>query len=224
MGQRERYSSPEVRAGDAMATKAVLICSTAFVLSSWIIVMINDPLSFGWFAPHPLLQSAALVLFTYGIFTLQPTTQPRTKAAGLVRHQLATIITGVPVIVLGTLSIWYNKALNGKPHFVTWHGTFGLLCITWLVVQAFVGGGSVWFGGYVFGGGMRAKSVWKYHRASGYILFILMIFTAHLGGAWSNWGIKHTNIPVRFLAFTIAPFGIVVSVLARVRLTKMKFS
>jgi hypothetical protein len=27
-----------------------------------------------------------------------------------------------------------------------------------------LGGGSVWFGGAAFGGGMKAKMIWKYHR------------------------------------------------------------
>lgn len=30
--------------------------------------------------------------------------------------------------------------------------------------QLFLGAGSVWYQGALFGGGMKAKSVWKYHR------------------------------------------------------------
>lgn len=33
-----------------------------------------------------------------------------------------------------------------------------------MVGQMLLGGLSVWFGGRAFGGGMKAKSVWKYHR------------------------------------------------------------
>ena len=40
----------------------------------------------------------------------------------------------------------------------------GLLAFIWILFQVFVGAGSVWFGGKLFGGGMKAKAVWKYHR------------------------------------------------------------
>lgn len=43
--------------------------------------------------------------------------------------------------------------------------TFGLIAVVWMVVQMLLGGLSVWFGGRAFGGGMKAKGVWKYHRS-----------------------------------------------------------
>lgn len=57
-----------------------------------------------------------------GILTLQPTSQAKTKAAGLTRHQLAMIVLGVPAISLGTLAIFWRKSLSEHPHFTTWHG------------------------------------------------------------------------------------------------------
>ena len=42
--------------------------------------------------------------------------------------------------------------------------TIGILCMAWLLLQIFLGAGSVWFNGDLFGGGMKAKSLWKYHR------------------------------------------------------------
>jgi len=40
----------------------------------------------------------------------------------------------------------------------------GLLAFVWVLIQVFVGIGSVWFDGKLFGGGMKAKAIWKYHR------------------------------------------------------------
>jgi len=40
----------------------------------------------------------------------------------------------------------------------------GLLAFVWILCQVFIGAGSVWFDGKLFGGGMKAKAVWKYHR------------------------------------------------------------
>ena len=42
--------------------------------------------------------------------------------------------------------------------------TLGIISLVWLVAQVVVGGGSVWFGGKLFGGGRKAKLLWKYHR------------------------------------------------------------
>ncbi|EEB93168.1 hypothetical protein MPER_08220, partial [Moniliophthora perniciosa FA553] len=137
-----------------------------------------------------------------------PTSQPKTKAAGFQRHQFAIFFIGVPAITLGTLSVMFNKWLRDAEHFKTWHGTFGLLCMIWIGVQIAIGGGSVWFNGAAFGGGVKAKALWKYHRLSGYILFPMLLFTVNLGGAWSNWGQKNNVIFVRILAFVIAPRGI----------------
>lgn len=42
--------------------------------------------------------------------------------------------------------------------------TLGITCMLWIIFQVLLGGGSVWFGGKAFGGGMKAKLLWKYHR------------------------------------------------------------
>lgn len=42
--------------------------------------------------------------------------------------------------------------------------TIGIICIIWLAFQILLGAGSVWFDGALFGGGLKAKGLWKYHR------------------------------------------------------------
>jgi cytochrome b-561 domain containing protein 2 len=95
--------------------------------------------SFYWFGWHPLLESLGIALFSYGkytaytrrpsfssclagILTLQPTSQARTKAAGLTRHQLAMIGLGFPIAFLGYLAIFVTKIMNSRAHFTSWHG------------------------------------------------------------------------------------------------------
>lgn len=96
-----------------------------------------------------LLQSVAIGLFSYGaylprstylyvfsdlsllgIITLQPTVQPRTKAEGLTRHQLAMFVIGGPVILLGTLAIVVRKLMHDSAHFTSWHGVCMLHLLT----------------------------------------------------------------------------------------------
>jgi hypothetical protein len=52
---------------------------------------------------------------------------------------------------------------------------------------------------------------------SGYVLFLLLLFTTHLGGGWSDWANNSTKDIVRFVAYTVAPGAILISVYARVR-------
>ncbi|KAG6333980.1 hypothetical protein ID866_5103 [Astraeus odoratus] len=214
---------PEGRKGDTLAKKVVLTAVVVFVVTTWIIVFTNDPASLGWFTFHPILQSSAIACFTYGILTLQPTSHPETKAAGLQRHQIAMIGVGIPCILVGTSVMIYNKSLHSAAHFTSWHGTFGIITVAWIIIQASVGAASVWFGGAAFGGGMKAKAVWKYHRLSGYVVFPLTLFTAYLAGAWSDWVTHHSAGFVRFVGYTLAPLAIAAGVYSRVRTSKMKF-
>jgi cytochrome b-561 domain-containing protein 2 len=95
--------------------------------------------------------------------------------------------------------------------------TFGLITVSWLVLQSALGAGSVWFDGAAFGGGHKAKLVWKYHRLSGYILLLCLLVTVNLGGAWSTWTSSNSAYIVRLVAYTLAPLGILVSIYSRVR-------
>lgn len=81
-----------------------------------------------------------------GIVTLQPTSDPETKAAGLARHQIAIIVLGFPTIILGTSFMIYNKISHGAPHFTTWHSVRSFKCFYchqyWLTEAA-----DIWAGG-----------------------------------------------------------------------------
>jgi len=215
-------TKPEGTKGDASASAVVWVSLIVFLVATWAIVLTNDPASLGWAQYHPPLQSLAITCFSYGILTLQPTSQPHTKAAGLVRHQIAMGLGGT-FILLGALAMIVNKNSHEAAHFTTWHGTLGIVSVAWIVVQALIGGSTVWFGGAVWGGGSKAKALWKYHRLSGYILFPVILFAAHLGGGWSSWAVHHSDDFVRLVAYSVAPLLIVAGVYARVRTSKMKF-
>ncbi|EIN07682.1 hypothetical protein PUNSTDRAFT_53081 [Punctularia strigosozonata HHB-11173 SS5] len=222
MGREEQTVKPEGRAGDGLWRTVALISVIGLTVTTWLLVIFNDPSSVGWFALHPPLQTFALAAFTLGILTLQPTSQPKTKAAGLARHQVIQLV-GIAAVVMGTWFMIYNKITHGAAHFTTWHGTFGIITTVLLVAQVLIGGASVWFGGAAFGGGMKAKSVWKYHRLLGYVIYPLMLFTVYLAGEWATWVVAHTTWIVRFLAYTVAPVALLVGIYGRVRTSKMKF-
>ncbi|KIP09252.1 hypothetical protein PHLGIDRAFT_126414 [Phlebiopsis gigantea 11061_1 CR5-6] len=222
MSFQEQFQPAEGRSGDAIAQVVAVASVATLLVTTWIAVFASGA-SFYWFAWHPLLQSAAVALFTYGILTLQPASYAKSKAAGLTRHQLAMAVTGFPVAFLGYAAMFFNKILASRAHFTTWHGTFGLITFILMTVQLILGGGSVWLNGALFGGNPKAKLVWKYHRAVGYLTLFFFMLTFHLGGAWSSWATEHTWWIARLLAFTLAPVGVLVAVYSRIRPSKMKF-
>lgn len=124
-----------------------------------------DVRALGWFAPHPPLNALAITMFTLGIAPVQPPTPPSgIRAARLSVHQRTLLGIALPAMTAGTTSMFINKSVHGAHHFTTWHSWCGLLTVLWMWVQAALGAGSVWFGGQLFGGGAKAKAVYKYHR------------------------------------------------------------
>lgn len=218
----DQFVKSEGRSGDALAQIVAIVSVGVFAVTTWIVTFLSGS-SFRWFAWHPLLLSLSIALFTYGVLTLQPTSQAKTKAAGLVRHQLAMIVLGVPAALLGFLAVFFTKLANDRPHFTSWHGLFGIITVGTLALQVILGGGSVWFKGALFGGNPQAKLLWKYHRAVGYATFGLLLLTAYLGGAWSNWSQEHSASIPRFFAYTFAPVALIASVYSRIRISKMQF-
>jgi len=222
MGSNEQHLRDEYRRGDNLALYTALGSALVLLLSTWTIILSNNPKGLSWFAFHPTLNTFAILCFTYGILTLQPTSQPKTKADGLQRHQAAMAI-GMVSLLLGSSSVYNYKTLHGADHFTTWHATFAFITASWLIVQASIGGATVWADGAIFGGAHRAKRLWKYHRLSGYLVILSLFTTVHLGGGWSTWVEDHSGHPARLVAYTLAPLGILVSIYSRVRPSKMKF-
>lgn len=222
VGRAPPKADLEHRYGDNASLPIAFGAAVLILLLTWAIVFASNPFALGWFFYHPVLQTASLLAFTYGIVTLQPTAHADTKAAGLSRHQRAMLLLGFPAITFGVFAMWLNKTVHGAAHATTWHGVFGYMTISWMVIHVLIGGGSVWFDGRLLGGSSRAKRAWKYHRLSGYLLFPMLLFTIHLAGSWSDWVTMSSLYAIRVVAYDIAPLVLFAAILSRVRLSKMK--
>lgn len=88
---------------------AVQFGAIGSVLILWKILYQNPA---GLFSYHPSLQSVAILLFTEGVLVLQPTKTAGAKKAGLKLHQIFQA-TALPVLLVGSFMIWYNKAIHG---------------------------------------------------------------------------------------------------------------
>lgn len=107
-----------------------------FLTTTWLLALNGSPST--PFTYHPIFQSLGVSCFAYGevqfqdlhptetqsrhagILTLQPTSHPRSKAKGLVRHQLS-MGSGLLCIILGTSAIIANKSIHYSDHFVSTH-------------------------------------------------------------------------------------------------------
>jgi len=218
----EDSERPSVRsAGDRMGILVALVGLAIMLIYTWILIVASNPFSLSYFAFHPPFQILAIACFGYGILTLQPTTlaQPKAKAQGFARHQLFMLCLGFPCITIGSLAILYNKKVNEYAHFETWHGVLGITALAWMLVQIAIGGGTVWFGGRLFG--RNPKALYKYHRASGYPLLVLFLLVVHLGGAWSSFAMKNMSLLSRFVVFLVAPAMVAFGIATRIRFDKM---
>ncbi|KAJ3180264.1 hypothetical protein HDU87_002143 [Geranomyces variabilis] len=127
------------------------------------------------FTLHPLLNSIGLLLSTQAILLLQPTSfsAPRQKkrAAGI--HGVLNGL-GTTSLVSGASVIIYNKASHNGTHFESLHARVGLAVYLLFFLQALFGALAV-YAPSLFGGEARAKAMYKYHRLSGYLTFLLSL-------------------------------------------------
>ncbi|GAA5956626.1 hypothetical protein JCM21900_003626 [Sporobolomyces salmonicolor] len=174
----------------------------------------------GLFTYHPAFQSLAVLGFIEGVLLLQPIpANAATKKKGLQLHQVFQY-TAFPMILVGAAFIIANKALHDARHFTTWHATFGILTLVLIVLQISFGALVVYSPLIsVLGGEGKAKSLWKYHRMSGYLTLTLLILTPLLALA-SDWVVNNSSQTERALiGFGLGMAG--VGVLFRIRTSKL---
>ncbi|TRZ01624.1 hypothetical protein DNTS_022976 [Danionella cerebrum] len=85
--------------------------------------------------------------------------------------------------LLGLFVIFFNKNLNDKPHFVSWHGLLGLVTVAIVVCQSLAGLPLLWprlVKGWSLG---KLK---RYHATSGLLTHLLGSFSVCLG-LYSSW-------------------------------------
>ncbi|GAA5870571.1 hypothetical protein JCM16303_001522 [Sporobolomyces ruberrimus] len=174
----------------------------------------------GLFTYHPVLQSLAVLIFIEGIILLQPKPSNSTvKRTGQKLHQafqgVATLL-----IIAGSAVIIYKKASGGAPHFTTWHAKIGLVTFCFILLQAIFGAVAA-FAPSLVGGQSRARSLYKYHRMSGYI-GLALLFTTPILALWSDWVVNNSSQDQRNLIG--AGYGMAaVAAILRIEKSKLGF-
>ena len=124
----------------------------------WYYVLSADLKALGWFAVHPTMQSIAMTAIILGITTLQPyAPSPAVRQTRFQSHYALAALVALPTLLIGSAAMWYNKHLHAAKHFTTWHGTFGLVAVVWMIAQGIVGAVAHY-------AGVRGKWMYKWHR------------------------------------------------------------
>jgi len=155
--------------GTAVIAQGGVILLTALV---WASVFLH-PLSL--FSAHPLLNSSAILLLSESILILQPTHTAEQKRIGTYVH-FALNQLALDALIAAFVIIEYNKFAHNAIHFTSPHGILGLITYIFLAIQALVGF-TTFFVPQLYGSVDGAKSLYKWHRLSGYIILVMMLAT-----------------------------------------------
>ena len=166
-----------------------------------------------------LLNSAGVLLTTQAILVLQPTHTVKQKKQGTNIHAIING-TSLAVLIAGLVIIEYNKIAHSGDHFVSPHAILGLVTYILVIIQALVGITQYYFPS-VYGGVDKAKSIWKYHRMSGYVL--LVVFFATIAAATQT-DFNRKTLHIQLWAVIVASVLTLVGVVPRIKKQKLGFS
>ncbi|KAL9036353.1 MAG: hypothetical protein Q9214_006173 [Letrouitia sp. 1 TL-2023] len=168
------------------------------------------------FHTSSLLNSAGILLITQGILLLQPTHTPKQKVQGA--HLHATFnSTGTLALVAGLIVIEYNKISHAGAHFESPHAILGIITYILFILQAIVGVAQ-FYTPSVFGSVDNAKSVYKYHRMSGYVLLVLSLVTVALA---TQTGFSKSSLHLQLWAVVVLAVVTLIGVLPRIKKQKL---
>lgn len=215
------------RAGDASQQEGRplyynLIIGTAVIAQAGIILLVATvwasvflhPLIL--FSAHPLLNSAGILAISQSILILQPTHTTVQKRQGTVVH-FTGINLALDLLVAGLVVIEYNKFSHNGTHFESPHAILGLITYIFLAIQAIVGF-TQYFVPKLYGSVDKAKSLYKWHRISGYIILTLLLTTVI---AATQTDYNKTTLDIKIWAVIISSLLVLIGILPRIKKQKL---
>ncbi|OHW91305.1 cytochrome b561 [Colletotrichum incanum] len=188
-----------------------------FVAMIWAAVLTKDVILF---SGHPLAQSLAIFTLTQSILSLQPTHTPDQKRVGQRVHAVLNLLAFL-FLVAGITIIEYNKFRQGPgSHFHSVHGYLGVIVSVILLLQYIVGF-TMWATPKLYGGEDKAKSIWKYHRWSGYVVLVLLLVTVATA---VDTPFNENVLKLKLWAVIVTALLILVGIVPRVQKQKLGFS
>jgi len=196
--------------GTAVISQAGIILLTASV---WASVFLS-PLML--FSVHPLLNSAGILVLTQGILILQPTHTVDQKRYGTAAHFIFNNL-GLDLLIAGLVVIEVNKISHNGTHFESPHAILGLTTYIVLAIQAFVGF-TQYYTPKLYGSVDNAKSLYKYHRISGYVVLTLLLATV---AAATQTDFNKTTLDIKLWAVLVTAILVLVGIVPRIKKQKL---
>ncbi|KAI0076653.1 hypothetical protein K474DRAFT_1622531, partial [Panus rudis PR-1116 ss-1] len=171
------------------------------------------------FSAHPLLNSVAIALLLESTLLLQPTSSntPKAKRTGAIVHSILNM-TAFLAMYAAFIVMIVNKAQHHGNHFESAHARLGLITYILIFLQVTVGMVQFYFPSLV-GGEERAKAIYKYHRISGYVIFLFISMTAIAVTYTPYIAITYFYLPTWFVLLCLA--FVLSGVIARVNPRKL---
>ncbi|XP_072328162.1 transmembrane reductase CYB561D2 isoform X1 [Scyliorhinus torazame] len=144
---------------------------------------------FSW---HPFLMSVAFsFIMTQAILLFSPETSLILSYSRKIKVRVHWLLQGLTTMcaILGLTIISYNKYLNDKPHFTSWHGLVGLVTVFYICMQS-IGGVSLLYPKLM--GNWSLSKLKLYHATSGLVGYLLGC-TSLLLGMCSSWFTETVN-------------------------------
>lgn len=170
-----------------------------------------------FFDVHPLLNSSAVLLLTQATLVLQPTASQKQKIQGTYVHSALNFV-GVAALIAGLVVIEMNKASHPETRFTSVHGIMGLVTYILIFIQALVGVAQFYLPETAFGSVDTAKSVYKYHRSSGYVILLMMLGTIC---AATQTTFNKNVLHIRLWAVLVASVLVIAGVAPRIKKHKL---
>jgi hypothetical protein len=196
--------------GTAVIAQAGIILLTAVV---WAAIFFSPLILF---SAHPLLNISALLFLTQSIILLQPTHTPQQKRVGTLSHAALNSIA-LLALVAGLIVIEYNKISHAGTHFESPHAILGLITYIFLFIQSVVGF-TQYFTPSLYGSEDNAKSIYKWHRLSGYLMLVLLLATV---AAATQTDFNKNVLHIRLWAVLLTAVLVLVGIIPRIK--KQKF-
>ncbi|KAF1391708.1 hypothetical protein PFLUV_G00044900 [Perca fluviatilis] len=180
---KETESEPRIygftRTASAVLTHFICIVFTVFI------AILSRP-GTSWFSWHPFFMTLAFSFFmTEAILLFSPYGSPIKRFPHKTKGRVHWILQCLCVscAVLGLTAISYNKHLNGKPHFTSWHGLLGLLTVCVVGLQSLAAVPLIY---HSLAKGWSLAKLKRYHAASGLVTYLLGSASLLLGlsSAW----------------------------------------
>lgn len=150
------------------------------------------------------------------ILLLQPTATQKQKVQGTYIHSGLNVVA-LGLFIAGLVIIEMNKASHPETRFQSVHGKVGLVVYILLIIQ-FLIGVAQFYTPNVFGSVDKAKSIYKYHRMSGYVIITLAVITVCLA---TQTGFNQNVLHIRLWAAIVASVLVVVGLVPRIKKRKL---